>query len=310
MSASMVRAAIAALSLALLAAPAAAAEKGEPNGRPSFAVLPLELPEPLRDRRDAFVTIVAARLERAGGRVITRSDLSAMLGFEQERAKLAGGCGEGCAAELSGALGVRYVVNGQVASLGDEWLVALALYDRGTVRRHAERVKGPEEFAAALERGADALAALVSEDLAPAAAAPGPAPARGEVSVAAGGSPQIAKLKLEYGYPLLPELWLVVQGSLFLSWGEVSAVPAGAGVKWVFGPEHRVRPYVSLLAGVAVADRSASFHAIGTAGLEVLVWRRLGLLLEASADSSSVQRSPEGHTVFSATANAGLSYTW
>jgi TolB-like protein len=301
--------AVAALLLAALPAAASARPAGSPaEGPPSFAVLPFELPEPFRDRRDALVTLVAARLEKAGGRVITRADLSAMLGFEQERARLEGGCGDRCAEELSGALGVRYVVNGQVASLGEEWLVALALYDKGTVRRHAERVSSPDQFAAAFERGADTLAALVRID--ESHAGPPEAAEQGQVSVTAGGSPDIAKLKLEYGYPLLPELWAVAQGSVFLSWGEVSAVPAGFGIKYVFGPEHRVRPFAGVLVGVAVADRRASFHLIATGGVWFVLWKRAGFVIEASADSSTVQQSPEGHTIFSGTSTAGFSYTW
>ena len=305
----MLRAAVAALLTALphavIAAPPAPAA-----GPPSFAVLPFELPEPYRDRRDALVTMVAARLERGGGRVITRADLAAMLGFEQERARLEGGCGDRCAEELTGSLGVRYVVNGQVAPLGGEWLVALALYDKGTVRRHAERVASPEEFAAAFERGADTLGDLVLLDDASRAGVRPVVREHGQVSLTAGGSSEIAKAKLEYGYPVLPELWAVAQGSVFASWGEVSAVPAGLGFKYIFGPEHRIRPFAGILVGVSVVDGEAAFHFIGTGGVWLVAWRRLGLVVEASADSSTVQQSPEGHTIFSGTASAGVVYSW
>jgi TolB-like protein len=307
----MVHVAVVALMLAAL--PASAPERAGParSGPPSFAVLPFDLPEPFRDRRDALVTLVAARLERGGGRVITRADVAAMLGFEQEKARLDGGCGDRCAEELTGALGVRYVVNGQVAPLGGEWIVALALYDKGTVRRHAERVGSDGDFAAAFERGADSLAAMVRIDEAASRGTPLDASERGQVSLTAGGSSLLGKLKFEYGYPLLPELWAVAQGSLFVSnGGTLSAVPAGVGLKYVFAPDHRVRPYVGAVVGVAVANGEASFHLMGTAGLWIVVWRRAGLLIETSADSASVEQSPEGHTIFSGTATAGFTYAW
>jgi outer membrane protein W len=130
------------------------------------------------------------------------------------------------------------------------------------------------------------------------------------VSLTAGGGTDIAKLKLEYGYPVLPELWAVAQGSLFVSLGQVSAVPAGFGVKYVFGPDHRIRPFAGVLVGVALAEGRAAFHLIATGGVWFVVWRGAGFIVEASADSSTVQRSPEGHTVFAGTATAGFSYAW
>jgi hypothetical protein len=132
----------------------------------------------------------------------------------------------------------------------------------------------------------------------------------GQVSLTAGGSPDIAKLKLEYGYPLLPEVWVVAQGSAFVSRGQLSAVPAGFGLKYVFGPEHRIRPFAGVLVGIALADREASFHLIGTGGIWFVLWKRAGFVIEASADSSTVQQSPEGHTIFSGTSTVGFSYTW
>jgi len=297
--------------LLLCALPAAAAERSGANGAPTFAVLPFELPEQFRDRRDALVTMVAARLERAGARVITRGDVAAMLGFEQEKARLDGGCGDRCAEELTGALGVQYVVHGQVAPLGTEWLVSLALYEKGTARRQAERVASPDDFAGAFERAADGLATIVRVDEAVRSGKPIAEPERGQLSLTAGGSALLGKLKLEYGYPLTTEWWAVAQGSLFVSGGgTLSAVPAGVGLKWMIGPEHRVRPFLGAIVGVAVADRKASFHLVGTGGLWIVVWQRLGLIVEASADSASVAQSAEGHTVFSGTATAGFAYTW
>lgn len=100
--------------------------------------------------------IVVSEVARAGYSVISQSDIDAMLGFEKKKAML--GCSEetSCLAEIGGALGVEYLVTGQVGKIGTRFRISLLVVDA----RKAVVVSRAAEFTDADE---DALARTSEE---------------------------------------------------------------------------------------------------------------------------------------------------
>lgn len=75
---------------------------------------------------------IAAEVARQGFfQVMSTSDVANLLGAERQR-QLMGGCSEAaesCLAELSGAIGARFVMNGTLSRLGDSWQLTLQTLD-------------------------------------------------------------------------------------------------------------------------------------------------------------------------------------
>ena len=91
-----------------------------------------------QNRMDALSDMMANQIREMGNfKVIGKADISAALQLEQQKALL--GCtDDSCLAEMGGALGVRYMVVGNISLLGKTWLLNLKLLDVRTV----EVVKG------------------------------------------------------------------------------------------------------------------------------------------------------------------------
>jgi TolB-like protein len=83
---------------------------------------------------DALGDLLANEIRDLGGyRVIGKSDIRAAIDFESQKTLL--GCTDAaCIAELGGALGVRYVVVGNVSLFGDLYLVNLKILDVEHIR--------------------------------------------------------------------------------------------------------------------------------------------------------------------------------
>jgi len=97
----------------LTAAPQLAAPGLTPNGAP-------------KEKADAFNEYFAQQVSQLGVRVVTGSEIAAVLGLERQKQLL--GCGDeatSCVAELAGALGVTGLITGSVALIGTEWVVIL-----------------------------------------------------------------------------------------------------------------------------------------------------------------------------------------
>src|SRR5437660_1662129 len=95
----------------LLAALALAAEGPIKLGSPGLSYVSID------DKTgDFFVDFFAQKLIAEGFRVTTKSEISALLGFERQKSLM--GCGEtatNCLAELAGALGVDGLIVGSLA---------------------------------------------------------------------------------------------------------------------------------------------------------------------------------------------------
>src|SRR2546421_11369337 len=101
-----------------------------PEGPAGIAVLPIKA----KGKADKAVIevlddlLLSALQSQGGVRVIGKSDIDAMLGFE--KTKDAVGCTEvACAAEIAGALGVDTVVSPTVGTLGSKYILTLVLID-------------------------------------------------------------------------------------------------------------------------------------------------------------------------------------
>ena len=88
--------------------------------------------------------VVAVELSNVEGfSVISKKDISAMVGFEQDRQML--GCDDDqCISEIGSALGVHYIVTGSVGLLGEKITLALSMVDiqKGTPFGRAQEEVG------------------------------------------------------------------------------------------------------------------------------------------------------------------------
>ena len=107
--------------------------------------------------------IVVSEVARQGFDVISQSDISSMVGFEKQKKLL--GCEEtGCLAEIGGALGVDYLVTGQVGQIGTRYRISLLVVDSRKARVAARAANFCDQNEDALARAADAtVAQLVKE---------------------------------------------------------------------------------------------------------------------------------------------------
>jgi TolB-like protein len=149
--------------------------------------------------------IVVSEVARHGYDVISQSDISAMIGFEKQKKML--GCDEtSCLAEIGGALGVDYLITGQVGQIGTRYRISLLVVDSRKARVIGRAANFCDQNEDALARAAEAtvgqlitsIRAGESNQLAPPVAAgrspataPAPSPARdasaGQATASLGG---------------------------------------------------------------------------------------------------------------------------
>jgi TolB-like protein len=146
---------------------------------PKLAVLPLSHGEGVPDTTTTALTeSLASEVRRTSGAdVVTRREIESVLSLEMQKQML--GCQtDACMTELGGALGVDQLVTGDVARLGESWLVHLKVVKPAraqVVAQSDRRIRG-----GTVDDVLDVLPAMVAElfgAAAPAAAAPAPPPA-------------------------------------------------------------------------------------------------------------------------------------
>ena len=111
------------LALALTAAP------------PKLAVLPVAPGEGIPATTAAAITeaLSGEVRRRSGAEVVTQREISAVLTLERQKAML--GCTtDSCMAELGGALGCDRLVSGDLARLGESFLLHLRLVETARAR--------------------------------------------------------------------------------------------------------------------------------------------------------------------------------
>jgi TolB-like protein len=113
-----------AVALALIAAPALAA------GKTRIAVTEIRSVQGVSAGTATILSdIVVSEVSENGFDVVSQSDINAMIGFERQKQVL--GCAEdsSCLAEIGGALGVDYMLTGQVGQIGSRYRISLLVVD-------------------------------------------------------------------------------------------------------------------------------------------------------------------------------------
>src|SRR5512143_1054010 len=165
---------LAALVLAA-ALPSAAAAAGP--ARVKVAVMDVKNVQGVPEGTAIILTdIVVSEVARSQVDVVSKGDIAAMIGFEKEKQIL--GCSDDskCLAEIGGALGVDYMLTGQVGLIGTRYRISLLLVD-------SKRAKVAGRSARFCDRNEDALAQAAQETVAELLAAI----PRLEAATAAGG---------------------------------------------------------------------------------------------------------------------------
>ena len=100
-------------------------------------------------------------------RVITREDIKRMLQLEQTRAQCTGKVDAACMAEIGGALGVDYLVYGEVAKIGGTYSLSLVMLDIGraeAAHRISRKVSDPGRLLSEVEVAAKQLVQPLLKD--------------------------------------------------------------------------------------------------------------------------------------------------
>lgn len=191
---------LATLFLAVLPLTASAAG----SGRVKVAVMDVKNVQGVQEGTAVILTdIVVSEVAKQRVEVVSKGDISAMIGFEKEKQIL--GCSDDskCLAEVGGALGVDYMLTGQVGLIGSRYRISLLLVDsrKAKVAARSARFCDRNEDAlaqAAQETVAELMAAIPRREAAPVAAAPAPAPAprpvaAGTVAAGPAAAPPVAE---------------------------------------------------------------------------------------------------------------------
>lgn len=156
---------------------------------PSPAATPVASPEPVASARAgkikvavldlipngtspelaaSLTSVIASELEHLEVfSIISRQEIRAMLSHEAEKQALGCDAGSSCLADIGGALGVRYLVSGNVGRIGDAYTLNLALSDveKATVEgRVTENVKEQGKLLDVAARSSKVLVAKILSD--------------------------------------------------------------------------------------------------------------------------------------------------
>ena len=277
---------------------ATAARAAEP---PAIAVTEFQADEQDRDKAKGLSGVVAARLSSFRARVVGLDEIRAALDLEKRKQML--GCSEeSCLQEISGALGVRYLVHGRVDRFGKSTLLNAFVFDSRNARgvlRWSQRVDDEAQLVAEAEKFALQAAAALGLEQPQAVPAAARAPLGAVVTEMPAPLEPDFHLNLKLGNTLNSlhgaslstfNLRFDVEGDYYFSprWqafaqagvvigsasdptgvepGEKSfhLFPAFAGVKYTFRPQQLLRPYVS--AGLGMSILNKLFQRSDTAGL-------------------------------------------
>jgi hypothetical protein len=90
-----------------------------------------------------LTTFVAFEVEKAGYKVLTGSEITAILGFDRQR-QLLGCTDSSCLAEIGGSLGADYLLDTEVSEVGGTWLLTSTLISASksqAIKRVTKRVE-------------------------------------------------------------------------------------------------------------------------------------------------------------------------
>jgi TolB-like protein len=112
-----------------------------------------------------LTNIVVADVARSGLDTISKGDITAIIGFERQKQILGCSGDASCVAEIGGALGVDFMLTGQVGQIGSQYHVSLQLVDTGKAKVAARSSRFAEKSEDALVK---ATREATAEVLAPA----------------------------------------------------------------------------------------------------------------------------------------------
>ena len=116
------------------------------NKKESIAVLELQATGVDKDLATNLSEILVAEVDRLNiYKVIGKSEIKAMLGFEEEKQILACSDDTGCLAEIGGALGVEKIIIGSIGKISNTFVVNIKLVNikkAEVEKRFYETVKG------------------------------------------------------------------------------------------------------------------------------------------------------------------------
>jgi TolB-like protein len=219
--------------IGLLAGVAPAAAAVEPP-RPAVAVMEFTSKGGVTaDQMEALADLVQTEIRKLGRfEVMGKSDIRALLKYEEQKALLAN-CGEdSCYAELGGALGARWVVVGNVSRFGGTYLLNLKLLDsqRSRLANSISRsIKGGEE--ALLSEMPAAVGELIADLLPQGKGAP---PPDGSSRPPAGPRWELSLQGLFFGGMAAGKEVALAEGGAFLASGDMTGQRLGMGVRGAY----------------------------------------------------------------------------
>lgn len=307
---------------------AAAARAAEP---PAIAVTEFQSDDADRDKAKGLSGVVAARLSSFRARVVGLDEIRAALDLEKRKQML--GCNEeSCLQEISGALGVRYLVHGRLDRFGKSALLNAFVFDSRNARgvmRWSQPVEDESQLVAEADKFAVQAAAALGLDQpvhAPIGAvavepAAGPLDPDFHLNVKLGNtlnslhgatlSTFNLRFDLEGDYYFSPRWQIFAQAGVIV--GSASdptgtepgqktfhLFPAFAGVKYTFRPQQTWRPYVSAGVGMSIVNKlfaNSDTAGLTTQGVFGVAWvptRHFGFNAEASVNLAGVSSDGSG----------------
>ena len=106
-------------------------------------------------------SLLAAELQKLDVfKIISRDDIRNMLQFEKDKQSVGCEADTACLAEIGGALGVEYTVNGSLAKIGDGYILTLALSSTKSAsveNRTTENIAKQDQIVASVAKSARIL---------------------------------------------------------------------------------------------------------------------------------------------------------
>jgi TolB-like protein len=151
------------LPLAAVAEPSAAPTRSE---KIKVAVMDLKSNGVPEDLASTLTSVVASELSRLDVfSVISRQEIRALLSHDALRQAVGCDAGAACTTDVGAALGVRYVLSGDVGKVGDEYTLNLALTDAEKASVEGRQSATVKESSALLETASRSVKMLVSKIL-------------------------------------------------------------------------------------------------------------------------------------------------
>jgi hypothetical protein len=234
---------------------------------PGIVVRRLDANKVAADLTDGLSALFAERVKSADShfKVYSQADIERVLSAERQ-AQLMGCANDECLAELSGALGARYILSGRIDRFGDRYVLTAGLFDtqitKLLVQSRREAID-PGKLPAAADEMADELLAPL-----------GVAPRVNKVerldetgfTISLDVSTQLftslAHLApggdLELGYRITSSIMAYLQFSFLITFGETtntSFLPGEIGVRYLFRAGKSFQPYAGAGFGLLFAVR-------------------------------------------------------